>query len=58
MATDDDRLAVDGTELYWLPSGGQMQTDLNLRAIDALVGENTRRTQNMIREIAEKFLEP
>jgi len=58
MATDDDRLAIDGTELYWLPSGGQMQTDLDLRAIDALVGENTRRTQNMIREIAEKFLEP
>jgi uncharacterized protein (DUF1697 family) len=58
MGTDDDRLAVDGTELYWLPSGGQMQTDLNLRAIDALVGENTRRTQNMIREIAEKFLQP
>jgi uncharacterized protein (DUF1697 family) len=57
MATDDDRLAVDGTELYWLPSGGQMQTDLNLRAIDTLVGENTRRTQSMIREIAEKFLD-
>ena len=56
MATDDDRLAIHGTELYWLPSGGQMQTDLNLRAIDALVGENTRRTKSMIGEIAEKFL--
>jgi uncharacterized protein (DUF1697 family) len=56
MATDDDRLAIDGTELYWLPSGGQMQTDLNLRAIDSLIGENTRRTKSMIVEIAEKFL--
>jgi uncharacterized protein (DUF1697 family) len=56
MATDDDHLAIDGTELYWLPSGGQMQTALNLRAIDNLVGENTRRTKSMISEIAEKFL--
>jgi uncharacterized protein (DUF1697 family) len=56
MATDDDRLTIAGTELYWLPSGGQMQTGLNLRAIDSLVGQNTRRTKNMIGEIAEKFL--
>jgi uncharacterized protein (DUF1697 family) len=56
MATDDDRLAIHGTELYWLPSGGQMQTDLNLRAIDSLVGENTRRTKRMIEEIDAKFL--
>jgi uncharacterized protein (DUF1697 family) len=58
MATDDDRLAIHGKELYWLPSGGQMQTDLDLRAIDNLVGENTRRTKRMIGEIAEKFLAP
>jgi uncharacterized protein (DUF1697 family) len=56
MATDEDRLAIHGKELYWLPSGGQMQTDLNLRAIDNLVGENTRRTKSMVKEIAEKFL--
>jgi uncharacterized protein (DUF1697 family) len=56
MATEDDRLAIEGTELYWLPSGGQMESDLNLRAIDTLVGENTRRTKSMIGEIASKFL--
>jgi uncharacterized protein (DUF1697 family) len=56
MATEDDPLAFGERELYWLPSGGQMQTDLNLRAIDDLVGENTRRTKNMVSEIAEKFL--
>ena len=58
MATDADRLTLKGSELYWLPSGGQMQTDLNLRAIDNLVGENTRRTKRMIEEIAAKFLSP
>jgi uncharacterized protein (DUF1697 family) len=56
MATDADPLAIHGRELYWLPSGGTMQTDLNLRAIDKLVGENTRRTKGMIEEIVAKFL--
>jgi uncharacterized protein (DUF1697 family) len=56
MATDADKLAIHGRELYWLPSGGQMQTDLNLRALDKLLGENTRRTKRMIEEIAAKFL--
>jgi uncharacterized protein (DUF1697 family) len=58
MATDADLLAIHGRELYWLPSGGQMQTNLSLRAIDNLVGENTRRTKSMIEEIAAKFLAP
>ena len=58
MATDADALAIHGRELYWQPSGGQMETDLNLRAIDSLIGDNTRRTKSMIEEIAAKFLAP
>jgi uncharacterized protein (DUF1697 family) len=58
MATDADRLAIHGRELYWLPSGGQMQTELNLRLLDNLLGENTRRTKGMIEEISAKFLAP
>jgi uncharacterized protein (DUF1697 family) len=58
MATDSDRLAIHGRELYWLPSGGMMESDLNLRTIDNLIGSNTRRTKNMIGEIAVKFLTP
>ena len=57
MSTDDDRVAISGRELYWLPSGPTMRTELNLREIDALVGENTRRTKSMIAEIAAKFLD-
>jgi uncharacterized protein (DUF1697 family) len=56
LATDADPLAVSGRELYWLPSGPTMQTDLDLRLLDNLVGENTRRTKGMIQEIATKFL--
>jgi uncharacterized protein (DUF1697 family) len=58
LATDADPLAVSGRELYWLPSGPTMQTDLDLRLLDTLVGENTRRTKGMIQEIAAKFLGP
>lgn len=56
LATDADPLAISGRELYWLPSGPTMQTDLDLRLLDTLVGENTRRTKRMIEEIAAKFL--
>jgi uncharacterized protein (DUF1697 family) len=56
LATDADPLAISGSELYWLPSGPTMQTDLDLRLLDTLVGENTRRTKSMIQEIAAKFL--
>jgi uncharacterized protein (DUF1697 family) len=56
LATDADPLAISGRELYWLPSGPTMQTDLDLRQLDKLAGDNTRRTHNMIREIAAKFL--
>jgi uncharacterized protein (DUF1697 family) len=56
LATNADHLAIRGRELYWLPSGPTMRTDLNLRLIDSMVGENTRRTKKMIEEIAAKFL--
>jgi uncharacterized protein (DUF1697 family) len=57
LATDADHLAIRGRELYWLPSGPTMRTELNLRLIDTLVGVNTRRTKRMIEEIAAKFLD-
>jgi len=57
LATDADPLAISGRELYWLPSGPTMETDLDLRRLDTLVGDNTRRTKNMIEEIAAKFLD-
>jgi uncharacterized protein (DUF1697 family) len=56
LATDADQLAISGRELYWLPSGPTMRTELDLRLIDNLIGENTRRTKNMIEEIGAKFL--
>jgi uncharacterized protein (DUF1697 family) len=55
MATDQDRLAFGPRELYWLPSGGTMDSSLDLKAIDELVGPNTRRTQGTIETLYAKY---
>jgi uncharacterized protein (DUF1697 family) len=56
MATDDDRLAIDGRELYWLPHGGTLTSELDLRAIERLIGPTTRRTMGTIAALTERFL--
>jgi uncharacterized protein (DUF1697 family) len=55
LATDEDRLAFEKTELYWLPSGGTRDAALNVRAIDKLVRPMTQRTKGTIEELAKKF---
>jgi uncharacterized protein (DUF1697 family) len=54
MATDEDLLAAEGRELYWLPSGGLLESDLDLKAIEALLGTDTRRTMGTIEQIATR----
>jgi uncharacterized protein (DUF1697 family) len=54
LAGDEDLLAVKGRELYWLPSGGLLESDLDLKAIQAAVGLDTRRTMGTIEQIAAK----
>jgi uncharacterized protein (DUF1697 family) len=55
LATDQDRLAIQGRELYWLPSGGISESDLDLKAIDAALGPGTTRTIGTIEQIAAKY---
>ena len=55
LATDDDRLEFSGRELYWLPKGGMMETDLDLKLIEKLVGPTTRRTKNTVESLAAKY---
>jgi uncharacterized protein (DUF1697 family) len=55
LATDEDLLAIEGRELYWLPSGGLLESDLDLKAIEKLVGADTRRTMGTIEQIAVKL---
>lgn len=54
LATDDDRLALRGRELYWLPSGGMRDSDLDLKAIEGALGASTMRTKGTIEQIAAK----
>jgi uncharacterized protein (DUF1697 family) len=55
LASDEDLLAVEDREVYWLPSGGLLESDLDLKAIEALVGTDTRRTTGTIEQIAAKY---
>ena len=57
LATDEDRLAFGGRELYWLPSGRMVESTLDLNAIQKLVGPTTRRTMGTIEQIASKCFE-
>lgn len=54
LAGDEDLLAVEGRELYWLPSGGISESELDLKAISALLGPDTMRTMGTIEQIAAK----
>lgn len=55
LATDEDRLAITGRELWWLPSGGTLESELDHRAIERALGPGTRRTKGTIDQIAAKY---
>jgi len=55
LAGEEDLLAIEGRELYWLPSGGLLESDLDLKAIAQLLGLDTRRTMGTIEQIAAKL---
>ena len=56
-STDQDRLAIKGKEVYWLPSGGLMDSDLGMDGVTKLVGSTTIRTMGTIERIAAKYFE-
>jgi uncharacterized protein (DUF1697 family) len=54
LATPEDRLAIRGRELYWLPSGRMADATLELKALESLLGPWTMRTKGTIEGIAAK----
>lgn len=54
-ASDADLLAIEGSEVYWLPSGGTIDSELDLKAIAEIVGLATMRTKGTIDLIAAKY---
>jgi uncharacterized protein (DUF1697 family) len=57
LANDDDRLAVEGMELYWLPRGGTQESALDMKTIGDAIGLHTMRTQGTIAGLVSKFFD-
>jgi uncharacterized protein (DUF1697 family) len=55
LATDEDRLAFGTRDLFWLPSGGYMESELDRRTLDELVGPTTVRTKGTVDQLAAKY---
>ncbi len=55
LSDEVDRLAIEGSELFWLPSGGISESDLDLKAIYATLGDGTMRTKGTVDQIAAKL---
>lgn len=55
LANDEDRLAFEGRVLYWLPSTGISESDLDWKPIDAALGQGTMRTMGTVEQIAAKY---
>ena len=46
----------DGRELYWLPSGGVLDSPLDMTSIARVLGQTTIRTKGTVEQIAAKHL--
>jgi uncharacterized protein (DUF1697 family) len=54
-SSDEDRLAIEGRELYWLPSGGISDSELDLKLLEIALGPWTMRTMGTIEQILAKY---
>lgn len=55
-SSDKDRLVwAAGAELFWLPSGGTLESELDFKALEQLCGIATRRTKGTIEQMATKY---
>ena len=57
LATEQDRLAFGKRELYWLPSGGTLEAELDRNALDRLLGPTTMRTKGTVELLAAKYFD-
>lgn len=55
LASDDDRLAIEGRELYWLPKGGLSDSELDLKELASALDQNTVRTMGTVEQIVLKY---
>ena len=56
LSNDEDRLELASRELYWMPDGNFLDSQLDLKAIERIIGPFTIRTKNTMERLAAKFL--
>ena len=56
LSNDADLLELTDQELYWWPKGNLMDSQLDLKAIESILGPFTIRTKNTINRLTSKFL--
>ena len=54
-ATETDGLKIGKKELYWAPEGRMTDSELDLKAVEKLLGPNTMRTKGTVDQIAERW---
>jgi uncharacterized protein (DUF1697 family) len=52
LAGKGDRLAFGACELYWLPSGGILESELDMKTIEGVLGAMTMRTKGTVEQVA------
>ena len=52
---DADWLALSDRELFWWPTGGISESELDLNTIERLLGPMTIRTQRTVQRMAQRF---
>ncbi len=55
LATDTDALAVVGTNVFWLPMAGTGKSQLDLQAVEALVGLGALRSVGTLQGVLKKL---
>jgi uncharacterized protein (DUF1697 family) len=55
LSSDEDKLAFGERELFWLPSGGILDSALDFKSIGTLLGSTTTRTKGTINQLAAKY---
>lgn len=55
LSSEADLLALEGSELFWLPEGGLSESDLDLKVLAELLGPMTIRTKGTVDQIAAKY---
>jgi uncharacterized protein (DUF1697 family) len=50
----DDQLAFGECELYWLPAGGLLESQLEMQLVERALGTMTMRTKNTVEQIVAR----